>query len=243
MDNNIENNQEQINTPKDSNNKNIISVIIVAVVIVVFAILLRGTTPNQKINNNTANNEDLNVSIREISGEDHILGNPNAKIKIVEYSDTGCPFCKMFHSTMHQVVEDFNGEVAWVYRHFPILSLHPEAFNEALATECAWEQGGNDMFWDFTDQIYTRTESNNSFTSEDLNKIAIDLNLNMTQFNECLASEKYADKVEQDILDGQLGGVRGTPSSFIVVDGEVVDQIEGAAPYQSVKAQIEYYLR
>ena len=100
------------------------------------------------------------IELRPLSGSDHIWGNPNAKIIIVEYSDLECPFCKVFHQTLHQVVEK-NAEVAWVYRHYPILGLHPKAFREAEATECAFEQGGNDMFWKYTDKLFEVTPSNN----------------------------------------------------------------------------------
>ena len=101
------------------------------------------------------------AQMRPVSSDDHILGNVNAKIIIVEYSDLECPFCKMFHNTMHQVVEKNNGDVAWIYRHYPIPQLHPKAFHEAEATECAWEQGGNSVFWKYTDKIFEITPSNN----------------------------------------------------------------------------------
>jgi protein-disulfide isomerase len=92
--------------------------------------------------------------IKPVSAEDHIVGDINAKIIIVEYSDLDCPFCKVFHATMHRVVKDSGGDVAWVYRHYPIPQLHPNAFAKAQETECAWEQGGNEAFWKYTDKIF-----------------------------------------------------------------------------------------
>src|SRR3990167_8218763 len=59
------------------------------------------------------------IEVPRVTGADHIFGNPEASIKIVEYSDTECPFCKTFHYTMKQVVDAYGGQVAWVYRHFP----------------------------------------------------------------------------------------------------------------------------
>ncbi len=94
------------------------------------------------------------VQIKPVSPSEHILGNIDAKIIIVEYSDLDCPFCKTFHNTMHQVVEKSNGDVAWVYRHYPIPQLHPNAFKKAEETECAWEQKGNDAFWKYTDRLF-----------------------------------------------------------------------------------------
>ena len=68
-------------------------------------------------------------NIRPVQKDDHILGNADAKITIVEFSDTECPFCKRFHATMHEVIDTYgkDGKVAWVYRHFPIAQLHPKA--------------------------------------------------------------------------------------------------------------------
>ncbi len=102
--------------------------------------------------------------IRGVQADDHILGNPEADIILVEFSDAECPFCKQFHETMHQIISEYgsSGKVAWVYRHFPIEQLHPKAPKEAEALECAAEQGGNETFWKFTDKVYETTNSNNS---------------------------------------------------------------------------------
>ncbi len=106
--------------------------------------------------------------MRPVTSDDHIVGNINAKIIIVEYSDLECPFCKVFHNTMHQVVEQSNGDVAWVYRHYPIAQLHPKAFREAEATECAWAQKGNEGFWKYIDKLFETTPSNNGLLESEL---------------------------------------------------------------------------
>lgn len=102
--------------------------------------------------------------IRGPQADDHIIGNPKADVVIVEYSDTECPFCKVFHETMHQIVTEYgdSGKVAWVYRHFPIPQLHPKAPKQAEALECAAELGGNEGFWKFTNKVYETTNANNS---------------------------------------------------------------------------------
>jgi protein-disulfide isomerase len=99
-----------------------------------------------------------------VTSADHILGNPKAQLLFVEYSDTECPYCKMFHTTLQRMMAEYgkDGKVAWVYRHFPIDQLHPKARKEAEATECANELGGTEKFWAFTDAIYSATNSNNS---------------------------------------------------------------------------------
>lgn len=97
----------------------------------------------------------VDTEMRPVSRDDHILGDINAEIIIVEYSDLDCPFCKVFHNTMHQVVEKSEGKVAWVYRHYPIPQLHPNAPKKAEETECAWELGGNEAFWKYTDKVFS----------------------------------------------------------------------------------------
>jgi len=101
--------------------------------------------------------------IRGVQADDHIIGQANAPVVIVEYSDPECPFCKAFHQTMQQIIATYSGnKIAWVYRHFPIPQLHPKGPKEAEALECAQAQGGNDMFWKFTNKIYATTNSNNT---------------------------------------------------------------------------------
>lgn len=106
--------------------------------------------------------ETVQENIRGLQPDDHILGNPDAEIIIVEYSDAECPFCKSFHLTLHQVVDQYQGKVAWVYRHWPIPQLHPKAPKEAEAFECAGALGGNDMFWKYADKVLETTRSNNT---------------------------------------------------------------------------------
>ena len=230
------------NVDKNEGTKQIISAIIIVGIFIVGAILLRGSKPSYTTEN-TDSNIFSNLPIRPITAEDHILGDPNAQVFIVEYSDTECPYCKVFHNTMQNIVERSNGQVAWVYRHYPIAGLHPKAFHEAEATECAGEQGGNVAFWKYTNEIYDRTESNNKLPVEELPKIAAEIGLDVISFNTCLASGKFADKINADIDDGGEIGVQGTPSSFIVKNGKVVDTIHGAADFNTVKSKIEKILK
>ena len=112
------------------------------------------------------------INMKPISDSDHILGDKNAPVKIVEFSDTECPFCKRFHTTMQQVVKDSNGQVAWVYRHFPLDQLHSKARKEAEATECAAELGGNEKFWAYLNRLMEVTPANNGLDPAELLTIA-----------------------------------------------------------------------
>lgn len=174
-----------------------------------------------------------------VSAEDHIRGNLNAPVKIVEYSDTECPFCKQFHGTMKQVVAEYGTKVAWVYRHFPLDSLHPKARKEAEATECAAELGGNDKFWAYLDRLMEVTPSNDGLDPAELPKIATYVGLDATKFNTCLSSGKYAQKVEDHVKNAMATGGQGTPWSIVVGTNEKKYPLSGAQPYQNVKQLIE----
>lgn len=107
------------------------------------------------INNDSAKLAALNQPTLNLPAvnkdSDHIKGNKDAKITIVEYSDMECPYCQRFHPTMQQVIADYGDKVNWVYRHFPLTSIHPNAMNLALSSECVAELEGNDKFWEFVD--------------------------------------------------------------------------------------------
>lgn len=234
---------------ENSKTKPMVSVLVVVAVLVVGFFLLRDTKPTEVpveiegVEVSTENNTNFeNSGIRPITKDDHIIGDMNAKIVIVEYSDTECPFCKVFHNTMQRVVNQYEGDVAWVYRHYPIAQLHQKAFREAEATECAWKLGGNDGFWKYTNEVYRRTGSNDKLPVEELPKIAQSVGLNLNSFNTCLESGEFAVKINNDIMDGQLNGVEGTPTSFILVDGKVVDKIEGAQQFEGVQQKINSIL-
>src|SRR3989344_3839273 len=133
-----------------------------------------------------AENTDELENINPVTSADHIRGNPNADIVIVEYSDFECPFCKRFHPTMKQVMDEYgkSGKVAWVYRHFPLDSLHPvKARAEAAASDCAAELGGQDGFWKFADRFFELSPSNNQTDIDAvLPQIAKEIGLDMEKF-------------------------------------------------------------
>lgn len=187
-----------------------------------------------------------NGSVDPVTSADHILGNPNAKVVIVEYSDTECPYCKSFHATMNRIMSEYgnDGQVAWVYRQFPIESLHPvKAHNEAEATECANKLGGNTKFWEYINKVFEITPSNNRLDQAELPKIAKAVGLDVTAFNKCLESDEMKAVVDRGIASGNKAGVSGTPYSIILVNKKAVSGINGAQPYEVVKAQIEELLK
>ncbi len=218
--------------------------IIIAGVIIALAIFLA----SGKFTINTALNKTpgaplpptQDIAVNPVTDKDHLFGNPAAKIVVIEFSDTECPFCKLFHPTMQKIVADYKGQVAWVYRHMPLDVLHKKARKEAEATECAAELGGNDGFWKYIDRLFEITPSNDGLDPAELPKIAKEIGLDVAKFNACLSSRKYKDLVEAHLQDGIRAGVTGTPASIIIntKTGKKI-LVAGAESYENVKRVIE----
>ncbi|MCH7730233.1 thioredoxin domain-containing protein [Patescibacteria group bacterium] len=183
--------------------------------------------------------EDQASKIPAVSAEDHVKGSRDAQVFLIEYSDLECPFCKRFHPTVQQAVDEYDGQVAWVYRHFPLDTLHSKADKEAEAVECAGELGGDDGFWALLDKIFEATPSNNGLNLDDLPGLAGEVGLNQSSFKDCLDSGRYAERVEADYQGGLASGVTGTPGSFVVNSKGEAWFIPGALPYDSLKVTID----
>ena len=234
-------------TVSKQSNVSISSAIIIAGVLIAGAIFFHGsstTVPTAQPQAATQQTSDLD-KMRPISVADHIRGNPDAPVKIVEYSDSECPFCKRFHETMKQVMDEYgkDGRVAWVYRNFPLDQLHPKARNEAIALECAGDQGGNDPFWAYADRLYEVTPSNNGLDPIELPKIAQYIGLDITKFNTCLTSGKFTKHIEEDVQNAAATGGNGTPWSIVVAKNGKKYPLSGAQPYDAVKQLIDLALQ
>lgn len=181
--------------------------------------------------------------VDKLRKDDHVRGDRNARILLIEYSDLECPYCKRFHPTAQQLVDEYKGKVAWVYRHYPLDQIHSKADKEAEAVECANELGGNDAFWALTDKIFEVTPSNNGLNLDDLPKLAGQVGLNESAFKTCLDSGKYAEHVEADFQSGIKAGVKGTPGN-ILLDTQTgkTKLIPGALPFENFKTEIDAML-
>ena len=202
-----------------------------------------GTGSSSPTTATNTDNQNVEINLVPVTEKDHIVGSRNAALVIVEYSDTECPFCKTFQNTMKEIVQTYDGEVAWVYRHFPIAQLHAKAAKESEATECAAELGGNQAFWKYLDKVFETTSSNDSLDPSELPKIATAIGLDVIAFNTCLSSGKYAELVKKSVEEAIKAGALGTPYSVIVTkDGQKV-LINGAEPIAMVKAKIDALLK
>jgi protein-disulfide isomerase/plastocyanin len=159
-----------------------------------------------------------------------MIGDPDAPVTIVEYSDFQCPFCAEFYTdTLPSLKQNYveEGVVNLVFRDFP-LDIHPEAQSAALAASCAGDQ---DKFWDYHDLLF---ENQADLGEESYHTWAKELDLDLLQFTECLNSGTHLAAIQQDFLDGQAAGITGTPAFFI--NGKLVS---GAQPIGVFEKEIE----
>ena len=175
---------------------------------------------------------------------DHIRGEKNAKLALIEYSDLECPYCKKFHPTAQQVVDTYKGKVMWVFRHFP-LSFHANAQKEAEASECANELGGDEAFWKYVDAIIERTSATGTgFALDKLVPLAKELGLDDAKFKKCLDDGKYTKFVGDQQTAGQNGGISGTPGNILMnlSTGET-KLLPGAVPFTQIQPVIDEMLK
>jgi protein-disulfide isomerase len=178
-----------------------------------------------------------------VTSRDHVRGSASASITLVEYSDYECPFCKTFHATMLQLMSNYNGKIKWIFRHFPLMSLHQNAEKEAEAGECIAELGGNSAFWKYTDAIFQRTKSNGTgFALSDLSALAAEVGVPKQAFESCLNSDKYANYVQTSESGGASAGVDGTPATIVMNANGKTQLVTGAVPYSQIKAAVDAML-
>jgi protein-disulfide isomerase len=174
-------------------------------------------------------------AVTPVSDDDHIRGDKNAEVTLIEYSDFQCPFCSRFHPTMLQVMEEYKGKVRWIYRHFPLKSIHPDAQKAAEASECASEQG---KFWEMADKMFEKQA--NGLGIENLKALAKEAGVkDAAKFASCLDSGKYTSVVDADLAGGEAAGVTGTPGTIIMGKDGKTQMVPGALPFDAVKQMID----
>jgi len=186
------------------------------------------------------------AAVRPVAiGRDHVFGNVNAEVSLIEYSDFECPYCKRFHGTAKQLVQSYGGRMNWVYRNFPLEFHNPAAQRQAEAAECVAELGGNDSFWRYADLIYATTPSNGKgVPAERLPDMAESLGLDRAKFTECLRSGRKAARVNEDLMEGQRIGIQGTPGNVLRNNRTgAITVRQGALPFERMKVVIDQLLQ
>ncbi len=182
---------------------------------------------------------------KPIDDKDFIEGNVDSNVMIVEYSDPECPYCVTLHPTLKQIRTDYAEKIGFVYRHFPLTQIHPNAFDESKAIACAGAINGTKGFYAYIDALYGYKLSNQTtqLPATGIADLAKNGGLNPSTFAACMQAEDTALTVDTSVNDGVQAGVEGTPSSFILVKTkkglEVVAMLDGARPYEYIQAAVE----
>jgi len=199
----------------------------------------------------TGNNPEPTTATASVD-DDAVLGNKNAPITIIEFSDYQCPFCRKFWGeTFGQLKKDYidTGKVKLVFRDFPLSSLHPMAQASAEAAECVREKGGDAAYFKFHDKMFEEQNIIDSgsatgavtktavYTNDDLKAWAKETGYDIAS---CLDSGKYKNEVLKDVSDAQAAGFQGTPGFLIMKSGESSGTpLKGAYPIDSFKQIID----
>lgn len=201
---------------------------IIMVVLMLKGVNLTSTKTAAKNSNTTTTTTNTNAAAAvkiDMSTLNEVRG--DGDITVVEFTDLECPYCKQFHATMQQVLTKYDGKVRWAYKHFP-LNIHPKAQKEGEAAVCAGKQG---KFWEYVDEIFSITPSNNKLEDIELYNAADKLGLDRSAFDSCLSNGDATTTVNTDANQAQNLGATGTPFVLIVdKSGNVIATIPGALP-------------
>ncbi len=150
------------------------------------------------------------------NGDDPSVGPATAPIIITAFEDFQCPYCFQAQPFLKKLLAKYSGDIRFIYKDFPLQSIHPDAQSAAEAAQCAHEQG---KFWEYHDVLFSNQDR---FAEAFYRATAKEVGLNITAFNECLATGKYKQAISQDVELGRTLGVVGTPTFFI--NGELFAQ-------------------
>ncbi len=158
------------------------------------------------------------------------MGSNHAPVKIEIFSDFQCPYCtRLAEGAMPSIIENYvkTGKVQLIFKQFP-LSFHDQAEGAALASMCAGKQGN---FWTYHDELFANQDK---LGTDYFKSLAEELNLDVTNFDECVSSKEFLSQINLDKQAASEAGIKGTPAS--VINGEMVT---GAQPYNSFKVIID----
>lgn len=211
-----------------------LAIIIAAALISGAIVLTRPSAPSQVAVASTNS-----AALRPPSAQDHIVGSPNAPVVIVEYADYQCPFCSMIYPTIKKIVDGSHGQVAWVFRNFPLSSIHPQADPAAQAAECIAGELGNAAFWKFNDAIYT---DQSNMTPQHYQDLAVKFGADPTKFAQCVSQKQYDSRITADTAEAVQLGAEGTPYTVVIGRNGQSAAFSGALPYEQVNAVVQSIL-
>lgn len=170
-----------------------------------------------------------------VGPEDHIRGSPVAAVTIIEYSDFQCPFCAELHPTLKALVKE--GKIRWVYRNYPLPSIHPQAMEAAEAAECADSQ---DKFWEYADGLFEEQHELGMKQSAEafFMTLAARVGLDPNRFNACLWTQQFDGRIRSEIAEGNSKGIDATPTFFVNGHRQV-----GSVPYEQLEKLVDSFRR
>ncbi len=175
------------------------------------------------------------TKILPINIADHILGNPNAPIKIVEYADFSCSYCAQYQQTLHRIINDYGptGDVAWVFREFPLPS-HSNAMQEAQTAQCVADTAGNNVFWKFADILFANQPIKETRLGEYVNQAGA----NTTKVALCVSNKVTNKSILARMKNAEAVGVNGIPYTIIITKRGPQMSFISAAPYNYLQQHI-----
>ena len=165
-----------------------------------------------------------------VSDRDHVIGPAEARVTVVTYGDYDCPACQSSHRATEKMFDELQNSVRFVYRHFPLLKVHPRALRAAEAAEAAAAQG---KFWEMHRLLYSRA---NKLRDQDLRRYARTIGLDLVRFDHDMASGTYTAQIKKSYYDSLISGISGAPTTF--VDG-VLLAMSGVEVLTIVRAKLE----
>lgn len=206
--------------------------------IVIIAAISYGRNERLAILQHRTTNASWSLIARAVSESDHLIGDPQAPVQVIVFSDLSCRYCKsFFSSTLSALQKRFGEDIVVAYRHMPLPS-HPEAFLEAEASECISKIAGEEHFWEFVSAVYAEPGYEEGLKQPVLARIAKTTGVETEDFDSCIRSGTGAERVKEDSLEAAIAGLSITPSFVIkssnrgvIVQGNYYSQIEAAISY------------
>jgi protein-disulfide isomerase len=183
-------------------------------------------------------------NIRSMDANEHILGNPNAEIKFFVYSDFSCSFCKDYHKTLKTIMMMYGseGDVAVIFRHMPLVQLHPESPMYAVASECVTQEAGNAGFWKFADLLFKETDPLKPLGAADLVVFAESVGVSRQAFVACMRANELMPNIERDFQEGINAGAEGSPFTVLDMYG-IHTSLQGIQSYRTLALMLQTALR
>lgn len=200
--------------------------IILAIVVAILVGLFVATKPKDQTN------DKFTGDAAQIQADDHVRNGKDHKVTLIEYGDFQCPACGSYYPILKQLEDQYKDTVTFVFRNFPLITIHPNAFSAARAAEAANLQG---KYWQMHDKLYEtqQTWGNVSSNQQTLfEEYARQLNLNMTQFTQDYASEAVANRINRDVDSGKKFDITSTPT--FILNGQKIENPRGLEAFKNV---------